>query len=70
MAPPPTSGGSSGGGRDGDLNERVARIEATMAHLATKRDLVEIKIWVLGGVLAGMFGVFLVMLSFWLIGSK
>ena len=31
--------GGNGGGRDDDLRERVAKIEAHMQHLATKADL-------------------------------
>ena len=47
--------GSSGGGNGGSNHgERLARIEAKMEHAATKEDIQKLRVWVLGGVLAGL----------------
>lgn len=47
--------GSSGGGNGGSNHgERLARIEAKMEHVATKEDIQKLRVWVLGGVLAGL----------------
>ena len=40
-APPPQHGGSSGNG--GNFGERLARVEAHMAYLATKEDVSKIE---------------------------
>ena len=42
--------GSNGGGDD--YGERLARIEAKLECLATKKDIQSIKVWMLGGVVA------------------
>ena len=44
--------GSNGGG--GNYGERLARIEASLGHMATKEDIQKIKVWVLSGILGGM----------------
>lgn len=41
----PTSAGNDGGGND--LHARVAVLEAELKHLATKRDIADLKIWLL-----------------------
>ena len=52
----PPAGPAHGGGRggDGDIGERVAKLEEKVSHLATKSDVQEIKIWALKGVVIGM----------------
>ena len=44
--------GSNGGG--GNYGERLARIEASLEHMATKEDIQKIKVWVLSGILGGV----------------
>lgn len=53
------SGG--GGGGDSALNERVARIEERLNHLASSKelevvrhDITKLKVWILVGMLAGI----------------
>ena len=36
------------------VEERLAAIEALLPHLATKEDLQKLKVWWLGGIIAGM----------------
>lgn len=48
----PVPAPSGGGGGGGDLAQRITRLEVRMDYLATKEDLKDIKIWILGGVIA------------------
>lgn len=48
----PTNGGSGNGGNN--TRERIARIEAKMEHVAMKEDVLNLKIWILSSVIAGM----------------
>ena len=45
---------SGNGLRDGELGERLARIEARMEHVATREDIQKIKVWFLVGVIAAV----------------
>ena len=37
-----------------NIGERVATLEAEIRHLATKEDIQRLKVWWLGGIIAGM----------------
>lgn len=53
--PASTATGRNGnGGGNGRLESRVAVLESELKHLATKADVLGLKIWVLGGVIGGM----------------
>ena len=43
----------NGGGRD-DIGERLARLEEKVEHLASKEDIQKLKVWILGGIVAGI----------------
>ena len=47
------NGGSDGG--NGDIRERLSALEAEFKHLATKTDISNLKVWILGGLIAGLF---------------
>ncbi len=50
--PPDTENeGKSGGG---GFDSRLARLETHIEYLATKEDLQKLKVWWLGGIIAGM----------------
>ncbi len=51
-SPPGRTGG--GGGAGTGFAERLAGLETEVKHLATKRDVENVKVWVLCGVLGGM----------------
>ena len=57
---------SSNGGSD--IRERLAILEGRSRHFATKTDIRDIKIWVLGSILGGIIGAVpvLVALFLWL----
>ena len=59
-APTPASSGDGGGGGK-TTGERLATLEAEIKHLATKEDIKDIKIWVLGGVISAFIIASLVM---------
>ena len=46
--------GSDSNGGNGSYGERLARLEASIQHMATKEDIQKIKVWVLSGILGGM----------------
>ena len=53
----PSAGRPGGAGDNGgrlQFGERLARIEARMEHVATKEDIQQLKVWVLGGVLGAL----------------
>ena len=47
-------GNSGNGGNGHDLHGRVSALEAHLQHLATKNDITNLKVWILGGVLGGI----------------
>ena len=42
---------NGGNGSNSSIRERVATLEAELRHLATKKDIAEIKIWILVGII-------------------
>ena len=54
------SGGVGGGGgierRLAAVEAQVAALNARMEYVATKEDVQKIKVWVLGGLIAGLIG--------------
>lgn len=56
--PSESAAGRRGTAGDGEgrsqFGERLARIEAKMEHVATKEDIQQLKVWVLGGVLGAL----------------
>ena len=52
--PPQESGGASGPPNGNGLASRVSVLESELKHLATKKDVSEIKVWALTGALGGM----------------
>ena len=50
---PPRQGDDGGGGSDG-IAARVRALETHLPYLATREDVLRLKIWVLGGVIGGM----------------
>ena len=48
----PQSNGNGNGTGGKELASRVSALEAHMQHLATKNDVSQLKIWILGGLLA------------------
>lgn len=49
-------GGNGGNGKAYELHGRVSAIETELKHLATKNDISNLKVWMLAGVLGGIFG--------------
>ena len=45
--------GGNGGG-EGNIRERIAKLEAELKHLATKTDIQNLKIWILGGIIGAV----------------
>ena len=45
--------GGNGGG-EGNIRERVAKLETELKHLATKADIQSLKIWILGGIIGAV----------------
>ena len=43
-----------GGGGGGNLESRIAYLEATVPHLATKADIANLKVWIMGGVITAI----------------
>ncbi len=48
----PSNGGANS--RHQNIGGRVAKLEAEINHLATKEDIQKLKVWWLGGIIAGM----------------
>ncbi len=46
--------GSGGNGGNGNLRERVAKLEERTEHLATREDIQGVRVWILGGVIGGL----------------
>ena len=44
----------NGNGFDGGLGQRLARVENQLEHVALKTDVLNLKLWILGGVIGGM----------------
>lgn len=51
--PPGSEGGGTGGG-NGSFERRLTRLETEFGHLATKKDVSDLKVWILSGLIAGM----------------
>ena len=49
------NGGNNGGGGGKSIPERLSTLEADLKHLATKEDIQKVKVWILAGVLGGIF---------------
>ena len=49
------NGGNNGGGGGKSIPERLSALEADIKHLATKEDIQKVKVWILAGVLGGIF---------------
>ena len=45
---------NGGGNGNGGIRERVKALETELKHLATKKDISDIKIWILVGVLGAI----------------
>ena len=43
-----------------DIRERIARLEEATKHFATKADVVNVKVWALGGLAGALLAVVLV----------
>ena len=54
VPPPAPASSGSGNGNGRHLDARVASLEAHLQHLATKNDITQLKVWILGGVLAAI----------------
>ncbi len=44
--------------REDEFGERLARIEGVLAHLATKKDIESMKVWMLAGAIGGLLTIF------------
>ena len=52
--PPESASGGKGGGGGNNFEARISRLETHLQYLATKEDLQKLKVWWLGGIIAGM----------------
>ena len=55
MDDPPRSSDDGGGGSGHDgLEARVRALETHLSYLATREDVIRLKVWILGSVIGGM----------------
>lgn len=58
------SGNGGGNGWRRETDQRLTRLEKELGHLATKKDISDLKVWILGSVMA-VGGIVVAVLRLW-----
>ena len=61
--PPIRASSGDDGGAGNSIGERLARLETKMEHVALKEDVLNLKIWILGGVIGGIMSAVMITLG-------